>query len=82
MREEFIRFWLYRFRKLDVTQKSHRKRLIDTFINAIFLYGDKLEITFNFREGTKTVTFSELQEAVEKKTDGSDLDSLGAPECL
>ena len=29
-------FWLHRFRKLDVRQKSHRKMLIDTFINAIF----------------------------------------------
>ena len=78
--EEFITFWLHRFRKLDVTQKSHRKMLIDTFINAIFLYDDKLEITFNFKEGTKTVTFAELQEAVEKETSGSDMQSVGVPE--
>ena len=77
--EEFITFWLHRFRKLDVTQKSHRKMLIDTFINAIFLYDDKLEITFNFKEGTKTVTFAELQEAVEKETSGSDMQSVGVP---
>ena len=76
---EFITFWLHRFRKLDVTQKAHRKMLIDTFINAIFLYDDKLEITFNFKEGTRTVTFSELQEVVEKGADGSDMDSVGAP---
>ena len=76
---EFITFWLHRFRKLDVTQKAHRKMLIDTFINAIFLYDDKLEITFNFKEGTRTVTFAELQEAVEKGADGSDMDSVGAP---
>lgn len=76
---EFITFWLHRFRKLDVTQKAHRKMLMDTFINAIFLYDDKLEITFNFKEGTRTVTFSELQEVVEKGADGSDMDSVGAP---
>ena len=35
-------FWLHRFRKLDVTKQSHRKMLIDTFINAIFLYDDKM----------------------------------------
>ena len=52
--------------------------LIDTFINAIFLYDDKMVITFNYKEGTKTITFAELQEAVSNKN-GSDLDCLVAP---
>ena len=71
-------FWLHRFRKLDVRQQSHRKMLIDTFINAIFLYDDKMVITFNYKEGTKTITFAELQEAISNKN-GSDLDCLAAP---
>ena len=75
---EFMTFWLHRFRKLDVRQQSHRKMLIDTFINAIFLYDDKMVITFNYKEGTKTITFAELQEAISNKN-GSDLDCLGAP---
>ena len=57
---EFMTFWLQRFRKLDVRQKSHRKMLIDTFINAIFLYDDKMVITFNYKEGTTTITFDDL----------------------
>lgn len=76
---EFMTFWLHRFRKLDVRQQSHRKMLIDTFINAIFLYDDKMVITFNYKEGTKTITFAELQEAISNKN-GSDLDCLAAPE--
>ena len=75
---EFMTFWLHRFRKLDVRQQSHRKMLIDTFINAIFLYDDKMVITFNYKEGTKTITFAELQEAISNKN-GSDLDCLVAP---
>ena len=71
-------FWLHRFRKLDVRQQSHRKMLIDAFINAIFLYDDKMVITFNYKEGTKTITFAELQEAISNKN-GSDLDCLAAP---
>ena len=39
---EFMTFWLHRFRKLDVTKQSHRKMLIDTFINAIYLYDDTI----------------------------------------
>ena len=76
--EDFIRFWLLRFRKLDVRQKSHRKMLIDTFVNAIFLYDDKLVITFNYREGSKTITLEELQQTLGKRESGSDMDSLGA----
>lgn len=75
---EFMTFWLHRFRKLDVRQQSHRKMLIDTFINAIFLYDDKMVITFNYKEGTKTITFAELQGAISNKN-GSDLDCLAAP---
>ena len=76
---EFMTFWLHRFRKLDVTKQSHRKMLIDTFINAIFLYDDKMLITFNYKDGTKTITFGEAKEAAEKAASGSDLDCLGAP---
>ena len=77
--EEFITFWLHRFRKLDVTQKTHRKMLIDTFVNAIFLYDDKMEITYNYHEGTATVTFEELQKTIENQALGSDMNSVGAP---
>jgi len=37
-------------------------------------------ITFNCKEGTKTITFAELQEAISDKN-GSDLDCLAAPSC-
>ena len=72
-------FWLHRFRKLDVRQKSHRKMLIDTFINAIFLYDNKMVITFNYKEGTTTITFDDLKAALNGKNMGSDLDCLTAP---
>ena len=35
---EFIRFWLLRFRKLGMSLKDQRQALVDTFINAIYLY--------------------------------------------
>ena len=76
---EFMTFWLQRFRKLDVQQKSHRKMLIDTFINAIFLYDDKMVITFNYKEGTATITFDDLKTALANQKTGSDLDCSTAP---
>ena len=75
---EFVTFWLHKFRKLDVRQQSHRKMLIDAFVNAMYLYDDKLVITFNYKEGRKTITFEDLQDAINNKS-GSDLDCCGAP---
>ena len=84
MREEMARptltqdqvlFWFHRLRKLDMKKLDHRRRLIDTFINAIYLYEDHLEFVFNYKEGTKTVTFAELEAA----DLGSDFTGLGAP---
>ena len=77
--EEFIRFWLLRFRKLDMSLKDQRQALVDTFINAIYLYDDKVLITFNYKEGTQTVTFGEATE-VASEGNGSDLDCIPAPQ--
>ena len=72
IKEEFIRFWLMRFRKLDMSLKDQRQALVDTFINSIYLYDDKVLITFNYKEGTQTITFEEAAEAA-SKGNGSDL---------
>ena len=50
--------------------KDQRQALVDTFINAIYLYDDKVLITFNYKEGTETVTFGEAVKA-EKSSDMS-----------
>ena len=68
--------WLLRFRKLDMTQPEQRQALVDTFINAIYLYDDKVLITFNYKEGTETVAFGEAVKA-EKS---SDMSARGTPE--
>ena len=70
-----ILFWLHRFRKLDTTKLEHRKRLIDSFVNAIYLYDDKIVFTFNYKDGSKTITMEEI----ESSALSSDLTSLGAP---
>ena len=76
--EECIRFWLLRFRKLDMSLKDQRQALVDTFINSIYLYDDKVLIAFNYKEGTQTITFEEAAQAASKEN-GSDLDCFTAP---
>ncbi len=75
-RDQFL-FWFERMRKYDTTKLVHRRRLIDSFVNAIYLYDDKITLVFNFKDGTKTITFAEL----EKSGLGSDIDAFAAPQC-
>ena len=74
---EFMTYWLHRFRKLDMSKEAHRQMLIDTFVNAVFVHDDKLLLTFNFKDGTRTITFNDVQIAT--CSNGSDLDCLRAP---
>ncbi len=53
--------------------------LIDTFVNAIFLYDDKMVITCNYKEGTTAINFDDRKTALNEKNMGSDLDCLTAP---
>ena len=77
--ENFIRFWLMKFRKFDVSQKKQRKALIEIFVNAIFLYDDRMLITFNYKDGTQTVRFEDTLTADSAEEKSSDLSSLAGP---
>ena len=49
------------------------------FVNAIYLYDDKMIITFNYKDGTKTITLDDVKRTIKKDNTGSDLDCHGAP---
>lgn len=68
---EHILFWLHKFRGNDVTDKEQRQRLIDCFVNAVYLYDDKMVLTFNYKDGIKHTTFDDVK--------SSDLDESGRP---
>ena len=72
--QEQILFWLHKFRGLDMTRKEHRQRLIDSLVNAVFLYDDKIIFTFNGKEGAKTVSMVDVMQEM-----GSDMNGVGPP---
>ena len=80
--ENQVRFWLTRFRKLDPNVKSHRETLINTFVNAVYLYDEKVLITFNYKDGTKTITFDEIAAKDASEDNGSDLGCFAPPKSL
>lgn len=69
-RDEIV-FWICRFRKMDITDMQQRQQLIDSFVNAVVIYDDRILITFNYKDGEKTIKFSELS--------GSNLDCNAPP---
>ena len=77
--EDFIRFWLMKFRKFDISQKKQRKALIEIFVNAIFLYDDRMLLTFNYKDGTQTVRFEDTLTADGVEGKSSDLSGSAGP---
>ena len=49
------------FRNIDIHDESDRQRLIDCFVNAVYVYDDKLVFIFNYKDGTKTVPLSAIE---------------------
>ncbi|WP_455493337.1 hypothetical protein [Eubacterium sp.] len=55
--------WFYKFRKLNPKKLDHRRSLINNFVNSVFLYEDRMVITFNFKDSTETITFADLEKS-------------------
>ena len=55
-----VLFFLHRFSKLDRHSQEDRRRLINYFINAVYVYDDHLKIVINAVEGAATIPFESL----------------------
>ena len=73
--KEHIAFWISKFRDTDLTDVASRKRLVESFVNAVFVYDDKVVFTFNYKDGSKTATIDEITAEL-----GSDLDGTTPPQ--
>jgi len=75
-REQVV-FWISRFKDGDIDDPAYRSAIVDIFVNSIFLYEDRLTITFNWKDGSKTVTLAELEAASENTESGEMPDLRG-----
>ncbi|MBR6335813.1 MAG: recombinase family protein, partial [Clostridia bacterium] len=75
--EDFIRLFLERFTSCDYTTIEQKRQLIMTFINAIYLFDDKIIIAYNYMERQETVLLSDLKET--SLVPVSSLSNYGAP---
>ena len=76
---EWIRFWFEKFRKGDMRDMEHQRQIIDTFVNSVYVFDDRVVLNFNFTDDAKTVTREEVlgssavDNAPPKKHEGSGL---------
>jgi len=65
--KEQIKYWICKFRFANADIEEQKKRLIDVFINAIYVYDDKVLVTFNCKDGEICATFDEINEMLTQK---------------
>ena len=58
-REDIIE-WISRFRYGDPNDKAYRRQIIDIFLNSIYVFDDKLVFTYNYKNGSQTVSLSDI----------------------
>ncbi len=56
-----IRDFIVKFRSLNLSKLEHKRRLIYTFVNRIYLYNDRYIITFNYSLDTDEIPLSEVE---------------------
>ena len=57
---EWMRFWFEKFRKGDMRDMEHQRQIIDTFVNSVYVFDDRVVLNFNFTDDAKTVTREEV----------------------
>ena len=73
-REDIIQ-WISRFKGGDPSDKAYQRQIIDIFLNSIYVFDDKLVFTYNYKNGSQTVSLSDVFAAF-----GSDSRAGASPE--
>ncbi len=69
--QDHFKMALYNFRKIDISTQDGKRKIIDTFINSIYIYDDYMKIVYNANSKEEVVSLEELE--------SSTLFSNGAP---
>lgn len=67
MTKDEIFFGLMKYRELDLSTKEGKEKLIDGFINSIYLYDDKIIFNFNSKGKSRVLTLAEIESSYSEK---------------
>ena len=58
-----------KFAASDLSDKSQKQKIIDIFVNSVYVYDDRVVIFFNYKDGERCVDFSVLSDS--ENTEGA-----------
>ena len=67
--QEKIQAWLMNFAAADLSDKSQKQKIINIFVNSVYVYDDRVVIFFNYKDGERCVDFSVLSDS--ENTEGA-----------
>ncbi len=65
LKKESIKYFLHQFSTMDYSDIACKKRLIITFVNSVYVYDDKVVLTFNYSGDGRTITLNEIDAGLE-----------------
>lgn len=68
-KEEIVE-WISKYKYGNIDDPDYRKEIIDTFVNSVFVYDDKLVLTYNYKDGSETLTLQEIEAALSSNLAG------------
>lgn len=61
LQKDHIQFFLEQFREMDYDDRKCQQRLVDVFINSIYVTDDELTINYNFSGNKSVIKFSDFK---------------------
>lgn len=58
-KEEIVE-WISKYKNGNTNDPDYRKEIIDTFVNSVYVYDDKLILTYNYKDDSQTLTLQEI----------------------
>ena len=68
-KDEMVR-WISQFKYGDVDSVDYQRQIIDIFVNSIRLYDDKIIFTYNYKDGTETISLADVEAALGSDFEG------------
>lgn len=77
-RDEVL-FFLSQFKGGDPDDPDYKQRLVDTFVNSVWLYDDKLVLTYNYSGDDNKITLNMVNAGLSGKPNGCSDNTCQAP---
>ena len=68
-KEEIVE-WISKYKNGNTNDPDYRKEIIDTFVNSVYVYDDKLILTYNYKDDSQTLTLQEINAALSSDLTG------------